>query len=90
MIKNIKRSSKFDKDLKRCKKRDKDFKKREEVTHILAQGKNLPRTKRPHKLSGNYKDWQECHIEPDWLLIYRIDATTLYLARTGTHTDLFG
>ena len=90
MMKKIQHIGKFGKDLKRCKKRNKDLEKLKEVTRILVQGKTLPPTKRPHKLGGDYKNWSECHIEPDWLLIYRIDATTLYLARTGTHADLFG
>jgi mRNA interferase YafQ len=49
----------------------------------------LPIKNRNHKLKGNFKDYWECHIEPDWLLIYKLTSTEVILARTGTHADLF-
>jgi len=55
----------------------------------LANGHALPPKNRDHNLSGNYSGFKECHIEPDWLLIYRITEIELILIRTGTHADLF-
>ena len=57
---------------------------------ILKDGEDLPEKFRNHKLKGEWIDFMECHIEPDWLLIYKITATELFLTRTGTHSDLFG
>lgn len=63
----------------------------EEVVTILASGNELPEKYRDHNLQGNYSGFRECHILPDWLLIYRIenDLLILTLARTGSHSDLF-
>ena len=62
-----------------------------DVIKLLAEGKPLPDKNRDHQLTGNYSGCRECHISPDWLLIYEIDGETLilYLTRTGTHSDLF-
>jgi mRNA interferase YafQ len=79
----------FKKDLKRVKKRNKDMKKLREVIYKLANGESLSVKYRPHQLTGNWKPKWECHIEPDWLLIYEIMNDELRLARTGTHSDLF-
>lgn len=78
-------------DLKRMKKRGKNLKKLETVLNILAQGNNLPEKYKDHSLSGNYKNYRECHIEPDWLLIYQIKENLLILIalRTGSPSDLF-
>ena len=79
--------SRFKKDYKRgCKQED--FRK---VVEILITNKPLPDKYRDHSLSGNYNGFRECHINPDWLLIYQIDndILTLTLTRTGTHSDLF-
>ncbi len=70
-------------------KRGKDLLKLQFVIRTLADGKLLPNRFRNHKLTGNYKDLSECHVEPDWLLIYEIKNNILYLVRTGTHSDLF-
>lgn len=87
----IKYHSKFKKDIKIIKKRNYDLSKLEKVIEILAEEKNLPAKYKDHFLTGNYRDFRECHILPDWLLIYRIDKDilTLVLSRTGTHSDLF-
>lgn len=83
----------FKKDYKLAKKRGCNPKKLEEVVNILCEEKPLPERYRDHALtnSRNYKDMRECHIEPDWLLVYKIyrDRLTLELIRTGTHSDLF-
>ena len=60
-----------------------------EVIKQLAMGQVLPQKNRDHALVGDYSGCRECHITPDWLLIYRVEGEELYLVRTGTHTDLF-
>jgi mRNA interferase YafQ len=85
----IKTTNIFEKDVRKLVKRGKSLSKLEEVIKLLAQEKQLLSKYRDHKLTGNYLGFKECHIEPDWLLIYRILNKTLYLARTGSHSDLF-
>jgi mRNA interferase YafQ len=80
----------FDRDVKRAKKSGKDMEKLFSVVELLSQCKPLPPQRRDHKLMGNYRSWRECHIEPDWLLIYKVEGDELLLARTGSHVDLFG
>jgi mRNA interferase YafQ len=84
-------SSRFKKDLRRAVKRGKDLSLIEKAIDILAEGKTLPPEYRDHLLKGSYKGFRECHIEDDWLLIYKIDKGLLLLliSRTGTHQDLF-
>ncbi len=87
----IKYHSKFKKDIKTIKKRNYDLSKLQKVIEILAEEKTLPAKYKDHSLTGIFQDFRECHILPDWLLIYRIDKDilTLVLSRTGTHSDLF-
>ena len=87
----IKYESTFKKDFKRIVKRGYNIRLLEEVIEMLASGQALPEKYRDHNLMGNYADCRECHITPDWLLIYKIsnDELILYLTRTGTHSDLF-
>ena len=87
----IKYETSFRKDFKRIVKRGYNIKLLEDVIGILADGKTLPDKYKDHSLSGDYKDCRECHITPDWLLIYQIsnNELILYLTRTGTHSDLF-
>jgi len=84
-------SKQFEKDFKLAKKRGLDLTRLETVVNLLASGKVLPKRYRDHALGGNYRDFRECHIRPDWLLIYRIekDELMLFLFRTGSHSDLF-
>jgi mRNA interferase YafQ len=56
---------------------------------LLAKESELPAHNKDHLLTGNWKDHRECHIEPDWLLIYKLDPNQITLVRTGTHADLF-
>jgi mRNA interferase YafQ len=79
----------FEKDAKKMKKRGKDMSKLKMVLNILAEGKELPEKYRKHKLVGNYQGYWECHIEPDWLLIYKKTKNCLIFERTGSHLDLF-
>jgi len=87
----VKPTSKFQKDLKRIEKRGYNLSLLTEVVALLAKGEPLPGKYLDHPLKGNYKDCRECHITPDWLLVYRKkeDTLFLYLTRTGTHSDLF-
>ena len=83
--------SKFKRDFKRTKKRGYDLRLLETVIGILADGQPLPPQYKDHDLQGDYAGCRECHITPDWLLVYEVDDTelVLYLMRTGTHSDLF-
>ncbi len=82
-------TSQFRKDYKRAIKRGKDIAKLDDIIRKLARGEPLDIRLRDHALVGNWASFRECHIEPDWLLIYRIetDVLVLTLARTGTHGD---
>ncbi len=87
----IKATNRFEKDIKQAQKRGKDLDKLFFVIEKLANGEPLEEKYRDHSLVGLYKGCRECHIEPDWLLVYEIfeDVLILSLARTGTHSDLF-
>ena len=87
----IKYQATFRRDYKRAVKRGCDPKLLERVVSILAKESPLPNEYRDHPLAGNYAGCRECHITPDWLLIYEINKgeLTLYLLRTGSHSDLF-
>lgn len=71
------------------KKRGKDLDKLKDVVEKLASGVSLEPRHRDHPLAGTWKNARDCHIEPDWLLIYTMDEQSLRLERTGTHSDLF-
>lgn len=88
---NIVSTGKFKKDYKLAKKRGYDIALLTAVVNALAAGQQLPEKYKDHNLFGNYAGCRECHITPDWLLIYEIeeDELFLYLTRTGTHSDLF-
>ena len=79
----------FRRDVKLAQKRGKDMAKLREVILLLIEGTPLPPRWKDHPLGGNWKHYRDCHIEPDWLLIYKIDGNDLHLVRTGTHSDLF-
>jgi mRNA interferase YafQ len=84
-------TNKFKKDLKRSLKRGLDISKLEEVIDLLQTKGCLPKSFKPHKLSGNYSQCWECHIQSDWLLVWQQNDTELIilLLNTGTHSDLF-
>lgn len=84
-------SNQFRKDLKLAAKRGYNMDKIKDVIARLANGETLDAKHRDHLLTRNYGGYRECHIEPDWLLVYQIDGgqLILFLARTGTHSDLF-
>ncbi|MBQ7611816.1 MAG: type II toxin-antitoxin system YafQ family toxin [Spirochaetaceae bacterium] len=87
----VKFTSQFKKDLKLAKKQKKNLDKLFNVVSIIAEGKKLDEKYRDHSLSGEYAGTRECHIEPDWLLIYEIrnDILVLILNRLGSHAQLF-
>ncbi len=91
MIYELKPSSQFKKDLKACKKRGLNLDLLSEVLNLLCDGTPLPEKYRDHPLHGFFEGCRECHILPDWLLIYEYSGSELiiYLTRTGTHSDLF-
>jgi mRNA interferase YafQ len=88
-MRTIRRDTQFKRDVKRLIKRGKEMSKLKEIISLLVKAKKLPQKNKDHQLKGTLKDCRECHIEPDWLLIYRIEGSELCLIRTGTHSDLF-
>ena len=84
-------TTKFRKDYKRMKKQGKDMHALETIIDTLLEEKSLEKKYHDHPLTGNYIGFRECHIQPDWLLIYSVDHGRLILtaSRTGTHSDLF-
>ncbi|MBX9782684.1 MAG: type II toxin-antitoxin system YafQ family toxin [Chitinophagaceae bacterium] len=82
-------TSQFEKDVKRCKKRGYKIHLLQRVFQELELNGNLPLKYKPHKLVGNYTGFWECHIQPDWLLIWYVSGSEIVLTRTGTHSDLF-
>ena len=86
---NLFYTGRFKKDFKRMMRRNEDENQLWEVVEILQRGKPIPQKYRDHPLSGNWKNRRECHIEPDWLLVYCVKGDDLILERTGTHSDLF-
>ena len=87
----VKPTTKFQRDLKRVQKRGYDISLLTAIIKKLAAGEQLPEKNRDHELSGNFAGCRECHVTPDWLLVYEIadKDLILYLTRTGTHSDLF-
>ena len=83
-------TTKFKKDLKRQQKRGKNLESLKYIIGALCNTGEAPQTCRPHKLSGNWAGYSECHVESDWLLIFTVEEETVTLYRTGTHSDLFG
>ena len=87
----LKPTTQFKRDLKKAQKQNKNLDLLNTVLQQLADGIPLPEKNRDHALTGNYAGCRECHIQPDWLLIYEIaeDTLFLYLTRTGSHSELF-
>ncbi len=82
-------STAFRKDLKRARRRGYDVAKLVALICKLQLGEALPTANRAHPLKGEWKGYWECHVEPDWLMIYKVTDDEVRLARTGTHADLF-
>ncbi|MEA0971227.1 Type II toxin-antitoxin system YafQ family toxin [Candidatus Megaera venefica] len=79
----------FAKDIKLAQKRGKNIDKLKKIIELLVNKEPIPQKYRDHNLVGNFIGRRECHIEPDWLLIYKIDKDEIIFERTGTHSDLF-
>lgn len=88
-MKKVFQTTQFSRDVKRMRKRGKDLGKLQEVVRLLAAGMTLPARHRDHPLIGQWAPSRDCHVEPDWILIYTPDPESLRLERTGTHADLF-
>lgn len=87
----VKYTGQFKKDYKLAMRQKRDMNRIDRVITLLAQGETLPESNKDHALSGNWKGHRECHIAPDWLLIYKLeqDVLVLTLTRTGSHSALF-
>ncbi len=88
-MKRVSQTTQFARDIKKMRKRGKDLGKLEAVVRQLAAGIPLDPKHRDHPLVGEWKPSHDCHVEPDWILIYTADNESLRLERTGTHSDLF-
>ena len=88
-MKAIRRTSKFKRDVKRPQRQGRDFEKLKGVLEALVKGEGLATRYRDHVMVGQYKGTRECHIGPDWFLIYELAETEIVLIRTGSHSDLF-
>ena len=82
-------SGQFKRDVRRAEKRKKDMDKLKAVLTLLVEEKPIPASYKDHTLKGTWQGFRDLHIEPDWLLLYRIEGDDLRLARTGTHSDVF-
>jgi len=85
----LSQTSQFKKDLKRMQKRGKRLAKMKAIVDLLLAKETLPPKNRDHQLGGNLSGHRDCHVEPDWILIYKLLNDELRLERTGTHSDLF-
>ena len=88
-LREVVTTSAFERDIKRLRKRGKDMERLRAVVDTLRRGHPLLSRHRDHALSGDWQGFRDCHVEPDWVLVYRIDEDVVYLTRTGTHSDLF-
>jgi len=88
-VKAVLQTRQFKRDVKRLQRRGKDLAKLKVVVHWLIEGQALDSRLRDHALSGEWAGSRDCHLEPDWVLIYRTTADSVVLVRTGTHSDLF-
>ena len=90
MALDLRTTTAFERDLRRIEKQGKDLDKLETIVNILQARERLPARCRPHPLRGIWAGHWDCHVEPDWLLLYRVTNEALILVRTGSHADLFG
>ena len=89
MMKTVRRTSRFKRDVKRMQRQGRELENLKRVLETLVKGEPLAAKYRDHVLVGQYKGTRECHIEPDWLLIYELAETEIVLIRSGSHSDLF-
>ncbi|GMQ78337.1 MAG: type II toxin-antitoxin system mRNA interferase toxin, RelE/StbE family [Anaerolineae bacterium] len=86
----IRQSTRFRRDVKRLRRQNVDLSELKSVVSALVAEEQLDKRYRDHVLVGDWRGFRECHIQPDWLLIYRIESAELQLARTGSHAELYG
>jgi mRNA interferase YafQ len=89
LIRTIRRTTEFKRDIKRLLRSGKDIEKLLAIVKVIAEGRKLPSECHDHSLGGKYKNMRDCHIEPDWILIYEIEDGEIILYRTGSHPQLF-
>lgn len=87
---DVRATSRFKKDLKKAERQGKEIVKLGVIINLLKDEASLPEQNRDHALTGQYVGHRECHIQPDWLLIYKVEGEFLVLVRTGSHSELFG
>ena len=85
----VRATTRFKKEVKKVARQQKDMRKLGEVIDLLQAGEPLTQHNLDHALTGNYAGHRECHLSPDWLLIYKIEGSMLILVRTGSHSELF-
>ena len=85
----VRQATAFRRDVRRLGRRGADLTKLQNVVALLAAKKPLEPRHRDHPLSGDWRSFRDCHVEPDWVLIYKVDGDDLYLVRTGSHAELF-
>jgi mRNA interferase YafQ len=90
MALELRSTTAFERDLRRVRKQGKDLDKLESIVNLLQHRKPLPARCRPHPLRGSWTNSWDCHIDPDWILVYRLTDEALILVRTGSHAALFG
>jgi mRNA interferase YafQ len=88
-VREFSRSSQFKKDVKRMERRGKNLAKLKRILDLLIDGKLLPSEYKDHPLRGEFAGSRDCHLEPDWVLIYTLEENHVRFERTGTHSDLF-
>jgi len=88
-MKRVSQTTQFARDIKKMRRRGKDLEKLKSIVTKLARDKWLEPKHRDHRLTGPWKNCRDCHIEPDWILIYSVDSQSFRLERTGSHSDLF-
>ncbi len=88
-MRTFSRTSQFKRDVKLAGKRGRKLDKLREIIDLLIDGAELPQRYRDHPLRGNFAGSRDCHVEPDWILIYTIEGNHVRFERTGTHSDLF-
>ena len=88
-MKSIRRTRQFRRDVQRMQRQGRGIEKLKNVLEALVEGEPLAAQYRDHVLVGQYKGTRECHLEPDWLLVYELAETEIVLIRTGSHSDLF-
>ena len=86
---NLRTTNKFEREYKKIARSGKNLGKLKDIMVKLANGEQLPEKHRDHKLIGNFKGRRECHVEPDWLLIYKLTESEIIFERTGSHSELF-